>query len=144
MKVDAGQGMVIEIIPYTKAHPPGKLADATLHFVDGSPLEGLSLIGFAIWTAREQPGKKNLAVPAKQFLSNGEKRSMNLLRLTRQQGENEEGSAYYRPLNDLRAMFLRAYERTVAAAAKDAPTHAPQQQEETDQSPDVSSDDIPF
>ena len=37
--------MVIKIVPNDKGNPPGKLADAELHFSDGA-LEGLKLIGF--------------------------------------------------------------------------------------------------
>ena len=35
--------MVVKITPNEKGNPPGKLADAELHFTDGS-LEGLKLI----------------------------------------------------------------------------------------------------
>ena len=38
--------MTVKITPNDKGNPPGKLADAELHFTDG-PLEGLKLIGFA-------------------------------------------------------------------------------------------------
>jgi hypothetical protein len=41
-----GQSMVVKIVPNEKHHPPGKLADAELHFTDGV-LEGLKLIGLA-------------------------------------------------------------------------------------------------
>ena len=40
--------MVIKIAPNDKGNPPGKLADAELHFTEG-PLEGLKLIGFSVW-----------------------------------------------------------------------------------------------
>ncbi len=43
--------MVVKITPNDKGNPPGKLADAELHFTEG-PLEGLKLIGFAIWERR--------------------------------------------------------------------------------------------
>ena len=43
--------MTIKITPNDKGNPPGKLADAELHFSDG-PLEGLKLIGFSIWERR--------------------------------------------------------------------------------------------
>ena len=43
--------MTIKITPNDKGNPPGKLAEAELHFTDG-PLEGLKLIGFAIWERR--------------------------------------------------------------------------------------------
>ena len=43
--------MTVKFTPNDKGNPPGKLADAELHFTDG-PLEGLKLIGFAIWETR--------------------------------------------------------------------------------------------
>src|SRR6266852_165622 len=46
-----GQIMVVKITPNDKGNPVGKLADAELHFSDGA-LEGLKLIGFAIWERR--------------------------------------------------------------------------------------------
>ena len=43
--------MTIKITPNDRGNPPGKLADAELHFTEG-PLEGLKLIGFSIWESR--------------------------------------------------------------------------------------------
>ena len=43
--------MVVKIVPNDKGNPPGKLADAELHFTDGV-LDGLKLIGFAVWERR--------------------------------------------------------------------------------------------
>jgi len=43
--------MVVKITPNDKGNPAGKLADAELHFSEGA-LEGLKLIGFAIWERR--------------------------------------------------------------------------------------------
>ena len=40
--------ITVKITPNDKGNPPGKLADAELHFVDGA-LAGLKLIGFSIW-----------------------------------------------------------------------------------------------
>ncbi len=48
--------MVVKIVPNDKANPPGKLADAELHFTDGV-LEGLKLIGFAVWERRSGSGR---------------------------------------------------------------------------------------
>lgn len=56
--------------------PPGKLADAELHFDDG-PLAGLKLIGFAVW---ERRGGRSVTFPARQYSVNGERRSFALLR----------------------------------------------------------------
>ncbi len=69
--------MVIKIVP-TNGHPPGKLADAELHFTDG-PLEGLKLIGFAVWERKTGNGR-NVTFPARQYSVNGERRSFALLR----------------------------------------------------------------
>ena len=71
--------MVVKIISNDKGSPPGKLADAELHFTDG-PLEGLKLIGFAVWERRGTSGGRNVTFPARQYSVNGERRSYALLR----------------------------------------------------------------
>ena len=71
--------MTIKITPNDKGNPPGKLADAELHFSDG-PLDGLKLIGFAIWERRGGNGGRNVTFPARQYTVNGERRSFALLR----------------------------------------------------------------
>jgi hypothetical protein len=70
--------MHVKITPNDKGNPPGKLADAELHFTEG-PLEGLKLIGFAIWERRGGTGR-NVTFPARQYSVNGERRSFALLR----------------------------------------------------------------
>jgi hypothetical protein len=70
--------MTIKITPNDKGNPPGKLADAEVHFSDG-PMEGLKLIGFAIWERRGGNGR-NVTFPARQYQVNGERRSFALLR----------------------------------------------------------------
>jgi hypothetical protein len=70
--------VTIKITPNDKGNPPGKLADAELHFTDG-PLEGLKLIGFSIWE-RRGGGGRNVTFPARQYSVNGERRSFALLR----------------------------------------------------------------
>lgn len=70
--------MVVKITPNDKNNPPGKLADAELHFLDG-PLEGLKLIGFSVWE-RRTGGGRNVTFPARQYSVNGERRSFALLR----------------------------------------------------------------
>ena len=96
----------VKITPNDKGNPPGKLADAELHFTDnpeltarvhealaGSPLAhewtafeditrtfaGLKLIGFSIWERRSAVGR-NVTFPARQYSVNGERRSFALLR----------------------------------------------------------------
>ncbi|MFN7916031.1 MAG: hypothetical protein U0Q55_11900 [Vicinamibacterales bacterium] len=71
--------MIIRITPNDKGNPPGKLADAELHFMEG-PLEGLKLIGFAVWERRGAGGGRNVTFPARQYAVNGERRSYALLR----------------------------------------------------------------
>ena len=69
---------VVKIVPNDKANPPGKLADAELHFTEGA-LDGLKLIGFAVWERRTGNGR-NVTFPARQYAVNGERRSFALLR----------------------------------------------------------------
>jgi hypothetical protein len=69
--------MTVKFFPNDKGNPPGKLADAELHFADG-PLGGLKLVGFAIWERKN--GGRNVTFPARQYSVNGERRSFALLR----------------------------------------------------------------
>ena len=69
---------IVKIVPNDKANPPGKLADAELHFTEGA-LDGLKLIGFAVWERRTGNGR-NVTFPARQYAVNGERRSFALLR----------------------------------------------------------------
>lgn len=100
--------MTVIITPNDKANPPGKLAEAELHFTDG-PLSGLKLIGFAIWERRGGNGR-NVTFPARQYTVNGERRSFSLLRpLSDASGQDR-----------LRDVILQAYtdfeERTAIAS----------------------------
>jgi hypothetical protein len=70
--------MVVKIVPNEKQNPPGKLADAELHFTDGV-LEGLKLLGFSVWE-RRTGGGRNVTFPARQYSVNGDRRSFALLR----------------------------------------------------------------
>ena len=70
--------MVVKITPNDKNNPPGKLADAELHFTEGV-LDGLKLIGFSIWE-RRSGGGRNVTFPARTYSVNGERRSFSLLR----------------------------------------------------------------
>ena len=70
--------MVIKISRNDKGNPPGKLAEAELHFAEGA-LDGLKLIGFGIWE-RRNGGSRNVTFPARQYSVNGERRSFALLR----------------------------------------------------------------
>jgi len=68
----------VRILPNDRNVPPGKLADAEVHFTGGE-LDGLKLIGFAIWERRSGNGR-NVTFPARQYSVNGERRSFALLR----------------------------------------------------------------
>jgi len=71
--------MTVKIVASdSKGTPPGKLADAELHFTEG-PLDGLKLIGFSVWERKTGSGR-NVTFPARSFTVNGERRSFALLR----------------------------------------------------------------
>lgn len=71
--------MVVKILPNeNKSTPTGKLADAEVHFTEGD-MQGLKLIGFAIWERRKGPGR-NVTFPSRAYSVNGERRNFALLR----------------------------------------------------------------
>jgi hypothetical protein len=70
--------MVVKIVPNDKGNPAGKLADAELHFTEGV-LEGLKLVGFAVWERRSGSGR-NVTFPSRQYTVSGDRRSFALLR----------------------------------------------------------------
>jgi hypothetical protein len=70
--------MIVRIVPNDRGNPPGKLADAELHFTDGA-LEGLKLIGFSVWERRTGNGR-NVTFPSRQWTVDGERRNFSLLR----------------------------------------------------------------
>ena len=102
--VVAPQTTVVKIIPNDKGNPPGKLADAELHFVDGA-FAGLKLIGFAIWERRTGAGR-NVTFPARQYSVNGERRSFALLRPVAETNTQEA----------VRELILAAYAEHEAAS----------------------------
>jgi hypothetical protein len=85
----------------------GKLADAELHFVGGD-LDGMKLIGFAVWERRDGSGV-NVTFPARPFIVHGERRNFSLLRAV------EDPNAQ----NRIRQMVLEAFE-TVNGSAQAA------------------------
>jgi hypothetical protein len=89
--------VTVKIVPNDKGNPPGKLADAELHFGTG-PLAGLKLIGFGIWERRAGTGR-NVTFPARQYSVNGERRSFALLRPTTDVANQDS----------IRDLILRAY-----------------------------------
>ena len=96
--------MTIKIVPNEKGNPPGKLADAELHFTSGI-LDGLKLIGFAVWERRSGSGR-NVTFPARQYSVNGERRSFALLRPVTDAGAQDR----------VRDAILAAYAETEAVA----------------------------
>jgi hypothetical protein len=97
--------MTVKIVPNDKGNPPGKLADAELHFTEGA-LEGLKLIGFAVWERKSGNGR-NVTFPARQYSVNGERRSFSLLRpITDGAGQDR-----------IRDLVLQAYAEHEAEAA---------------------------
>jgi len=76
-KTQGAMNMTVKFFPNDKGNPPGKLADAELHF-SGGPLDGLKLIGFAVWERKN--GGRTVTFPARQYSVNGERRSFALLR----------------------------------------------------------------
>ena len=70
--------VVVKITTNDKSNPPGKLAEAELHFTEGV-LDGLKLIGFTVWE-RRTGGGRNVTFPARTYSVNGERRSFALLR----------------------------------------------------------------
>ena len=102
-----GEVMSVTILPNTKSSPQGKLADAEVNFGAASgPLNGLRLIGFAVWERRD--GGRNVTFPARQYSVNGERRSFALLRPT-----NGDASVQ----DAIRQSILDAYSRLETAAS---------------------------
>ncbi len=97
--------MVVKVVPNDKGNPVGKLADVELHFTDG-PLEGLKLLGFAIWERKSGSGR-NVTFPARQYSVNGERRSFALLRPVADTAAQDR----------IRDLVLDAYQEFAAANA---------------------------
>lgn len=73
--------MQIKITINSAGNPPGKVADAEIHFDSlCGPLEGLKLIGFGVWERPTFRAGFNVTFPARQYSINGERRSFALLR----------------------------------------------------------------
>jgi len=97
--------MTVKFVPNDKDNPPGKLADAELHFTEG-PLDGLKLLGFAIWERKN--GGRNVTFPARQYSVNGERRSFALLKPRTDQTSQDK----------LRDVILEAYKAHEMALAE--------------------------
>lgn len=70
--------ITIKILKTNGHSAPGKLADAEIHFAGGE-LDGLKLVGFAVWQQRDGNGQ-NVSFPSRQFTVHGDRRSFSLLR----------------------------------------------------------------
>ena len=99
--------MTVKITANDKGTPPGKLADAEIHFEDGT-FHGLKLVGFSIWERRSGTGR-NVTFPARQYSVNGERRTFALLRPI------TDATAQDR-VRDLILEAYRAYEEQMAVA----------------------------
>lgn len=120
--------MIVKITPNEKNNPPGKLADAELHFSDG-PLDGLKLIGFGIWE-RRTGGGRNVTFPARQYAVNGERRSFALLR------PRESYSGLRTDAQDrIRDLILQAYAEYETAGAISEGTAKAQEYARAQQAP---------
>jgi hypothetical protein len=97
--------MTVKFITTDKG-PAGKLADAELHF-SGGPLDGLKLMGFAVWERRA--GGRNVTFPSRQFVVNGERRSFVLLRAVVDSTSQDR-------LRDIVLDAFKEYEASMAAA----------------------------
>lgn len=97
--------MVIKILPSDTGQANGKLADAELHFTEG-PLDGLKLLGFAVWQRRTSVGR-NVTFPSRTYSVQGERRSFALLRPASDTAAQER----------IRDLVLQAYAEFEAQAA---------------------------
>ena len=100
--------MVVKIVPNDKGNPPSKLADAELHFTEGV-LEGMKLVGFAVWERRSGSGR-NVTFPSRQYTVSGDRRSFALLRPVADAASQER-------VRDLVLQAYAEYEDTAAQAA---------------------------
>ena len=100
--------IVVRITPNDKGNPPGKLADAELHFIDGE-LDGLKLLGFSIWE-RRGGGGRNVTFPARTYSVNSERRTFALLRPIADVASHER-------IRDLVLQAFDAYDERSSASA---------------------------
>ena len=106
-KTQGAKNMTVKFFPNDKGNPAGKLADAELHF-SGGPLDGLKLVGFAVWERNR--GARNVTFPARQYSVNGERRSYALLRPVADTGSQDR-------LRDLILAAHAEHETELAATA---------------------------
>ena len=97
----------IKILRNEHGRPADKLADAEIHFVGGE-LDGLKLVGFAIWRRREGSGR-SVTFPARQFVVHGDRRNFALLRgISGPAAQNQVRELLLRACDEQSAMPVRA------------------------------------
>jgi hypothetical protein len=96
--------MKVKVTLNEAGKPAGKLADAEPIFEDNDgPLNGLKLVGFAVWQRRSGPDKR-ITFPARRYSLSGAQRSYALLRPTAGTGGRAAGE------ESVRALILHAFE----------------------------------
>ncbi len=97
---------MVRVLRNDRGVPSHKLADVELVFEEG-PLEGLKLVGMAIWETREK-GEVSITFPARSYQGEGGVRYFNYIR---------SDSADKAALDRLKAVIRDEYMRSVGVAA---------------------------
>lgn len=130
-------GVRVKITMNVTGNPEGKLADAELQFTSG-PLAGMCLIGIGVWQKRERPSELSITMPSRKFMSGGQSRTYNLLRIDNpnpappEDAPREVKNAYYAPLHNVWRLVSEAYMEAASKPGADAPAQV------------GDGDDIPF
>ncbi len=101
--------ITIQILKTNGHSAPGKLADAEIHFTGGE-LDGLKLVGFAVWRRRDGRGQ-NVSLPSRHFTVDGDRRSFSLLRWIAKRNAQER----------LEHLLLQAYANHACGASENDP-----------------------
>ena len=101
--------IIVKILKSDHHSAPAKLADAEIHFAGGE-LDGLKLVGFAVWRKRDGNGQ-NVSFPSRHFTVHGERRTFSLLRWVAERSAQDR-------LTDL---VLRAYLDQAVRSPEDKP-----------------------
>lgn len=100
--------VTVKILRTERPTHAGKLADAEIHFAGGE-LDGLKLIGFAVWQRRNGNGQI-VTFPARPFTVHGERRNFALIRAI------DDPNAQDR----LRELVLQAYCAEIGQSSNEA------------------------
>ena len=101
--------ITIQILKTNGHSAPGKLADAEIHFTGGE-LDGLKLVGFAVWRRRDGRGQ-NVSLRSRHFTVDGDRRSFSLLRWIAKRNAQER----------LEHLLLEAYANHACGASENGP-----------------------